>query len=245
MTWITDETLSAYLDGEADDLAVAEIERAKPGEPLLVARLANLARNDVLLRDSMDVALGADPEWKPGAGAANVVAFPKSRRPWEFRRDWAWPAVAAAVLVVGLAGVGLLHQPNDGLLIQSTSGSEVGPGLARALSTTRSGQVTSVGGSFVRIALSFQARDGRMCRQFSATQAHNDLAGVACRGADAWHMQGLSHSLAAPTTGYQTAGGSDDLVIGAVIDRLGTQKLLDQPGESAAITAGWKPGTVK
>ena len=147
--------------------------------------------------------------------------------------------------MAGLAGMIFLQQPDDRLLIATTSGSEVGPGLARALSVTRSGQATTVGNGVVRIALSFQARDGRMCRQFSAAQAHNDLAGVACRGAQAWHMEGLSHSRAASTQGYQTAGGSDDLVIGAVIDRLGTQKLLDQSGETAAIAGGWKTETVK
>ena len=245
MTWITDDTLSAYLDGEADDLAVAEIERAKPSEPLLVARLARLAQNDALLRASVDMALASQPELQPAAVPTNIVAFPKPRLPWKWRNDLAWPAAVAAVLVVGLAGTLFLRHSDDRLLIATADGSEVGPGLARVLSASRSGQATAVDGAVVRIALSFQASDGRMCRQFSAAQARKDLAGVACRGAQDWHMEGLSHSPASPTQGYQTAGGSDDLVIGAVIDRLGTQKLLDQSGETAAIASGWKTATVK
>ncbi|MEO0991698.1 MAG: zf-HC2 domain-containing protein [Pseudomonadota bacterium] len=61
MTTVSDEMLTAYLDGELSDLEQSKIEMALDGDPALRARLDALEIPDDLLKSAFDNALSAAP----------------------------------------------------------------------------------------------------------------------------------------------------------------------------------------
>jgi hypothetical protein len=89
------------------------------------------------------------------------------------------------------------------------------------------------------VALSFRAKDGRLCRQFDLNGAEAGSAGVACRDKQAWRIEGWTSSHGAAAAGFETAGGPDNAAITAVADRLGVAETLDADGEARAMKSGW------
>jgi anti-sigma factor RsiW len=61
MTPFSDEMLSAYLDGEADEALSARIEQAAGENEELAMRLERMAAGDGALRDAADALLGPTP----------------------------------------------------------------------------------------------------------------------------------------------------------------------------------------
>lgn len=88
---MTDETLTAYLDGELTAKEAGEVEAALASSPELQARLAALDVPLGALRDGMDMALAEAPK-VPEMPVAVVRAS----------GAWQWGAIAAA-LAVGVA----------------------------------------------------------------------------------------------------------------------------------------------
>ncbi|MGH8907830.1 MAG: anti-sigma factor family protein [Egibacteraceae bacterium] len=105
-----DERLSAYLDGELDDVATAELEAQLAADPSLAARLDAVCGVVAALRglDQVDAPAGfadrlrerLEEERRP----AQVIPLPR----W---RSWAAisASVAAAVLVTALAGTAMIQ----------------------------------------------------------------------------------------------------------------------------------------
>ncbi len=99
----SDEELTAYLDGESDSAASAEIEQALSQDAQLRARLDALSFDKTQLKDGMDALLGSAPkapDWDEGAYAATLT---------NGGSGWRRTAAAAVVaLAVGLGGGYLL-----------------------------------------------------------------------------------------------------------------------------------------
>lgn len=244
MTVFTDEMLSAYLDGEADEAVAAQIEQAAGEDPALAARLEAMAAGDDALRGAAEAMLGPVP-----ASMTQALEAPRSAEVLAFRPRPARPAISGHWMQVAAAGVaalviggvgGSMLTPRQQPLV-SGAGPELAANarLAEALSTTRSGEDAQVAGGTMKVALSFRAKDGRLCRQFDLTTREAGAAGVACRDKDRWRIEGWTSGPSAAATGYQTAGGPDEAAITAIADRLGVAETLDADGESRAMRSGW------
>lgn len=243
MTPFSDEMLSAYLDGEADEALTARIDQAVAEDPELALRLEGMAAGDGALRDAVDALLGPTPaamrEALEAQPSAEVLAFrPRAARP-QGGFHWSQLAAAgvAALVVGGIAGSILTPRPHA---LVSGAGPDlaVGDQLAQALSTARSGEAAQVDGGTVRVSLSFRAGDGRLCRQFDLAGKGDAASAVACKGEKAWQIEGWAKR--PPTaTGYEMAAGPEANPITAIADRLGVVETLDVTGETEAMKTGW------
>ena len=243
MTPFSDEMLSAYLDGEADEALSARIEQAAGENEELAMRLERMAAGDGALRDAADALLGPTPPRllaavEAPAGAEVIELRPRARRPAP-SFNWAQLAAAgvSALIIGGVAGSML--KPGGQPLVGGTGPDlAVNAQLARALSTARSGEPAEVDGGIVRVALSFRAADGRLCRQFDLAGQGDAASGLACKGAKDWRIEGWVKRPPS-ATGYQMAAGPEDSPINAVADKLGVAETLDASGETRAMKDGW------
>lgn len=248
---ITDEMLSAWLDGEADEATCRAVESSVDSDPALAARLARLGRNDRLLRTAMDEVLGPTPPRLTSAlmaaPSAQVIDLTEKRR----ARVAAWPAraaaAAAAVVFAVVGGAAFLRGPQAGdLVMQSASGPAAGPSLARILASVPSGTSRPLGPGVVRVSLSFQASDGRACREFETGGGVGSAAGVACRQGGVWRLEEwMAGGGGAASGSYRTAGGPQDPTIALALNRLGVTRILDREEEARAIAVGWKLPAVR
>lgn len=245
MKIVTDEQLSAYLDGAGDPEICEYIDRAIEEDAELRARMERLHSAGGVLRDAIDAGLGAVPERLNRIAAGTVAVAPfgaKSRQ----RRLLSYAAMAASLLIA--FGAGLLSgrvpdQSVSGLLAFDRSGLTAGPELARAISTAHSGMAVKTADGDVVVALSFVSSEGNFCRQFTLGQGARSAGGVACRKDGGWLIEGwaLSHHNFGNSS-FATASGPSNPAIEAVIDRLGVKKSLNNAEENAAIKSGWENG---
>lgn len=96
---ITDEDLTAFLDGELDAARRAEIDRALADDPALQARLGALAASTLGIREAFDGLLSA----APAEPAELRVAPPPEARP---TRAWRGLALAASIAALACLSLG-------------------------------------------------------------------------------------------------------------------------------------------
>lgn len=247
MTLVTDEALSAYLDGEADVETSARIEAAIAQDPGVRARLERMTLGDEALREAMDAMLGPPSEAlkqslrQPQQLSAEILTFQPKAKPAAPRQEWMRLAAASvAALVMGAVGGGLLMEKQTGVVVDSGDGVVAGKVLASSLSTARSGVKAPMGGQVMTVALSFKAADGRLCRQFDLAGQGRTLDAVACRTGKDWRIEGMSAAKPKVLDGFQTASGPGDGPIGAITEQLGVTQTLNAEDEAAAIRKGWK-----
>lgn len=97
---LTDDDLNAYADKQLSAERAARVAAVLAREPALAARVAEIRRQNALLRDALDPWLA---EALPRQLLTAATPQAAHRRPGGMR--WAWPALAAASLLVGL-GIG-------------------------------------------------------------------------------------------------------------------------------------------
>ena len=244
----SEETLSAYADGEVDAVTRAALEAALANDPQLALRVARHRALRARVRDAFTPVLEEPvPErllasvrgTAPGERAGNVV--PLKPRP---RARWSWPqwGAMAASLVVGLLLGPLLPRPSAPQAPLAASGGRVLAGgvLASALSQQLSSAQPT--GAPVAIGVSFRARSGGYCRTFVLHESQS-LAGLACREGPAWQVVALARSgtPAAGSGAYRQASSSLPPAVARTLDELIAGGPLDAAGETAARAAGWKP----
>lgn len=236
----TDEgRLMAWIDGELDSKAAAEVAAAVAGDPLLAeqveAQLALAARLKAgfapILTEPVPSAISAAT--KPPI--AEIIDFAASRAKRDVariavanRRPMKWMAVAAT-LVIGLVvgrwtglGVPPAIMEKGGVLVASGQ-------LAKALDV----QLASAQGDGPnRIMLSFKARDGRYCRSWELPEQK----GVACRTGDTWRIAATVATT--PGGNYRMAAGDSALM--ASVDAMIAGEPLNADQERAAKTRGWR-----
>jgi hypothetical protein len=217
MTWLTDEVLSAYIDGELDPEQAAQVAVALAQDSDAASRLRRLRCGDALLRQALDWPF-PDQADLTGRFAAEMQAPPPRRM----------AALVLGALAAAAAGVaaGWLAQPQH-LTIDPDHGAFAGRDLARSLETHVDG-----GAGPVRITLTFRARDGRFCRSFTWGAS---LEGVACRERDRWRLE----TLWAPR---QMAASAADAKspIARTLEALGAGETFDLQQEAGLVASHWR-----
>lgn len=226
---ISDEILMAYVDGELDAAARAEVDAALAGDAALRAKLEAQQRLRTRLSAAFDGALAERVPARLSAAAeaprADVVDLAARRaRRWS-ARDWG--AMAASLAAGVVLGVGLMGAPalmiaagEDGLMARGA--------LARALDA----QLASDEAGAVRIGLSFRDQSGGYCRTFDLIESQT--SGLACRAQAGWTV---AMTAANPQSEIRTAGAGE--VLAAVEARIAGEP-LDAEAEVAAREAGWR-----
>lgn len=221
---LTDELLSAYLDGELDADTKARIEQALGNDAGARVRLERMQAADARLRE--DFKLGSSADDKLAQAILHAEPLPSPVK----RPSRIWPAVLAA----GIAGivVGFAIAPrsvNDAAIAANRA---VDSTLSNALETFASGARSD--SDRIEIVLTFKSQDGRFCRLFRSPGAE----GLACRESDAWRMQAWDGTVD-NSNAFRAAGASE--IIDNAMDRLGGGAALDPTDEAALIARKWQP----
>jgi anti-sigma factor RsiW len=256
----SDETLMAYADGELAQPEREQIENAMRADPELAARVARhqALRADVfaafapVLEEPLPARLTAAALPDKVADLASARAQAGARRdgpdaapavpnasavPGAPGRGWSWAqwgGMAASLAVGVLAGSLLLGGGQQPSGIASAGGALVATGaLAEALSSQLAGNAP--GGTGVQIGVSFAARDGALCRSFTAGAA----AGLACRSGGQWTLPVVAEAERGAAGEYRQAGSAMPAAVLEAIDARIAGPALDADGERAARQQGW------
>lgn len=249
---VSDETLMAYVDGELDASARAEVEALMQGDPEVVRRIAQ--HRELRSRIQAAYASGLSepvPERLLAAVRAsgrsyqsNLIDARRERKvvaqntPRSSRlRRRAMTSLAASLVIA--VGVGYLawHR-SQSAMIENLGGSLVAEGsLAQALSHRLAGDPATGG---VQVGLSFLAKTGDYCRTFTILGTAS-RAGLACHRTDRWELQALTEpKAAAGASEYRTAGSElPPSIIAAVQEEISGEP-LDRAAEIAARNQGWR-----
>jgi hypothetical protein len=245
MNPITDERLMAYADDEVDAVERESIESALRGDPALAARAQAMMQLRVRLQSGLQAELDDPvPERLRGLmelpAAASVIDLSAERRrrgaepgttPSRWTAWWQLGGMAASLLVGVLLARGLFgtEAPFD-----ERSGRVVASGaLAQVLSSHLASD--ALGGA-VAVQLSFVDRGGAYCRTFSIERA----AGLACREGEAWVLQQLLATEAAPAGAMRQAASSLPSALLKSVDQRIAGEALDAAAERAAREGGWR-----
>ncbi len=238
---ITDETLSAFLDGELSDEDRAQVEAAIAADPALKARVSAL---DAATRRFAEAIREADKDPMP-AGVEdllrpktdNVVAFKPRKKE---QPKWATPAAIAATLLAIVVAAGLFGAGpggDDRVMIAAGPIDKASP-LHRALDRTASAESAQIGLSRIRPVATFRVAGGALCREFLADDDKGAVRAVACREDRQWTVK-IAATEAANAGGYRTASGPA-AAIGAFVDAAIEGDALGLDEERALIDAKWR-----
>ena len=235
---IPEETLMAYVDGELDPAARAQVEAAMRDDPQIATRVAQQRE----LKAKIQQAYAADlteavPERLVAASRAATAS--NSSRVRRRQPQWRPMGSMAASLLIGVAVGFLAWRNSDSNMIQNAHGALVAGGpLAQGLSSQLAGDRSPT--PAVEIGLSFMAKSGDYCRTFTIVGKASS-AGLACRHAQRWEVRALAQSGAMPDGGseYRTASSSLPPAIASAVEEQISGEPLDRTGEIAARKAGW------
>jgi hypothetical protein len=223
---ISDDILSALIDGELEPAEAERVEILIARDPALAQRFERLRRADVHTQEAFEPFVSVPIELRAAAGAFDT-----------WRR---FAAVGAASLAACAAGLVLglsLSRDDMGRLLALDSGVVASPNLTRGLDETASGGEARHGGVRVAPLYSFRDRDGRACRVFQASLRNSAIEAVACREGESWRLAALAP--ATPSAGrFSQAGGDDAQVIESAVDALGPTEITGVE-ERALIARGW------
>lgn len=235
----TDEMLMAYVDGELDPDAAAEIARLAARDAGVAARIAALRG----AREAVEAAFGpihGEPVPERLVAAALGAAQSQDNRPgWHRRLPAALPLAAALVLVTGIAGFlagGLWTAPPD--TPADPLALAASPLVLEALAGTPSGTPVEAG-AVIAVALGSHEVEGGVCRIFRVTDA--DGAGaraVACNTGGDWRVAVAAREAGDETFATASAAGVE--AVDAFLDGLGAGPGLDAEAEAALIASGWR-----
>lgn len=196
MQAMTDELLSAYLDGELDAARRADVETAIAGNPDTARRLAALREADELTREAF---AAPATETVPDALLDHIAGTQQTTRPaWRHLPAWLMPSAPVPTALAGLAaGIVLMlilpFVPLSGGTPADNPEAPMQPRplLARALNTTPSQQLFSHAGLTVAPLNTFRTPAGQICREYQArSSAQGVMTGIACRHGDSgWHNE--------------------------------------------------------
>jgi len=245
----SDDTLAAYVDGELDSAARADIEEAVRKDPNIEQRIARYRA----LRNQLQAAYAAELEEpvpdrlvaalrEPETRGSPAVADLEAARSAKARKAvpgnaaasrWRF-SLAASVLIA--VGAGVLTWRHTHTATMEVDGTLVAQGsLAAGLSDQLSGDGAS--GSPVRVGFSFVAKSGIYCRTFSLSTD----AGLACRRAGRWEILALTKQDSAEPADaqFRTAGSALSAKVLAAVEQQIAGEPLDRAGELAARGKHW------
>lgn len=251
----SDETLSAYLDGELppDQRAALELELGR--DPALREQLERFRGVMALMRQEFgdetdepvpETLIQAARDLANGQRTAtNVTPLPQRARAPAL--GWRLPLAACIALVIGgIAGgtfqswrdaekFGTVMATLDAGRIESTNP------LHAALESAPSGtSVTTADRSRLHMILTFAAKDGRYCREFDVATARAASVGVACRDNESWRVEILLAAKPQDLGGYQPASGYNARAFDDVVSALMKDDPLALSKERELIATGWR-----
>jgi hypothetical protein len=239
----TPEELMAYADGELDAEHAKRVEHAISADPVMRAEVEAHRRTRAAAREAFDTM--AQAPMSPGLRQlAGSLSAPRRPAAWNFgprnaaeaRKLWAplaLPAALAAALGIGVVSTALVTASSDDL-IDWRNGPSAGSQLARVLDRSPSGEASGSGERQAVVVASFEAADGRICRQFELGGGAAD--GVACRTDESWSIIALAQRPGGPN-GYQAAG--DDSAIAIVVAGLNPGLRIAADAEQVLIEKKW------
>lgn len=255
MTPSRDE-LMAYVDGELEPVDRARIEAyvAENSE----AR-AFVERQKVL-RQSLADAYGPLMSEPVPAPMMQLLATPTAHGPLRLVRQqpsflagwmaqlkqramWVWLAPAAGVAAgVGVAAMLGFFSRGDDLIMTNGAEMAAAPRLEKALTQQLAADENSALQSGVRIGVSFEAIDGRLCRTFDGIDAdRGGVAGVACRGDAQWQVTAIAKSeVAGDTLLYRPAGSAMPPLVREAVGDMIKGEPFDASAEQAARAHDWR-----
>ncbi len=241
----SNETLSAYTDGELDAATRAAVEAAMASDPQLEQRIAEYRALRARLQQAFAPVL-AEP--LPERLLASARGAPARQRPSNVielqtrpRARWSWPqwgAMAASLVIGALLGPLLSRSPTGNAPVDTRGGQMLARGmLERALSEQLAG--TQPAAAPVQVGVTFRARSGAYCRTF-LVHDESQLAGLACRARSAWRIETLARTDPGPNrAGLRPAGSALPPAVAGTLDELIAGEPLDAAAEAAARARGW------
>ena len=249
---LADETVMAYVDGELDAAARAEIEAAMAADAEVHSQVQAQLDLRSQLRATFDAVL-AEPvperlmqavRRSPGSEPGKIVDLSSARASKEEKsrahRRWSMPqlgAVAASLVVGLLVGRLFLSSPSEEDLAASDGQLVTGGGLDEALSQQLASSQSDT--APVHIGLTYRDRSGVLCRTFVLTRGRA-IAGIACRSGDAWRVDTLTQVEAADAGAYRMAGSELPEPVRRAVEATISGEPLDIDAERAAQAAGWR-----
>lgn len=249
---ITDELLVAYVDDELDTSQRALVNATLEHDADLRGREAEMRLSRHLLREAFPLQSFQPVPPRLDAAAERLAAAACAEKPraagrapqTRFRYVL---AAAAAVCAVGSAAY-FARQPLKSTPLQITTLTQIPPGnpLHTLLESTPSAQMIEVPeeGASLRAVLTFQANDGRFCREFEIFARSGASTGIACRENGRWRTEILMSTNATPpsTDDYTPAAGSDDPALAAVVEKLMQEDPFSAEEEAQVLGSGWSSG---
>jgi anti-sigma factor RsiW len=238
MTFITNEKLAAFADGELDESESAAVRDALASDDLLRARLTRLHSVD----DQLRAAFSGVGEDDVPARLARLIDTPAPAVS-VYARVGRWLPAGAAI-AAGVTGVligGMWTAPTSNAWLKPHGAALALAGSAQsAADHTPSGSRYVEGTLTAKPVVSFRAGDGRLCREMQIEGPQVAAVTIVCREAGEWRVEALVRAPAqAQTNGYRPAGATHDPAIAAVQARLQIDSVLDAKSEDDAIAAGW------
>ena len=242
-----DERLMAYVDGELDDAARAEVEallrddadarRFVQAQRTLREQLA--AAFDPVLDEPVPARLAdavRPPVRPPGLpeGVTAEVAGEVRRRP--ANAAW-WTGLAASLALGVFIGQRLAGSQETASWVASSGGRLVAAAsLAEALERRPGGR--SAAADPVQVGWTYRSRAGRFCRTFRLPA--DGMAGAACRDEGRWQVQVMARQDGAAAGGdfRQAAAALPPAVLQAVDAQIEGEP-LDATAEAQAPQRGW------
>lgn len=221
-----EELFFAWLDGELDPAAAAEVAAKVASDPDLQRKAAAHRSLTAGLKDAFAPIAVPAADKIVDLGAVRERKWARKR--WPAMGEW---AAMAATLVFGLAAGSLIDR-NRSTPVRGESGVLFASAeLGRALDTSLASEPAATG---PRIGLTFRDQAGAICRSFTDEAAQ----GLACRAGDGWRIRGLFQ--APPATGgeFRMAAGADP-ALAALIDSTMTGEPFDATAERQARLKGW------
>lgn len=240
---VTDDELSAFLDGELDADALQRIAAAIENDGALRRRAEELAAPDAIIREAysaiddlpMPEAVTALLADRADQAADNVVRL-RPRATSRPAAPWAMPLAASIALGAGVA-LGLAvsgpgaTQGGGAMIAGAVSPADA---LHAALETTPSGETIALAGArTASMVLSFRSGE-KWCREFTLTDGKSASRAIACREDGQWSVK-LAASELASGGGYATASGGVAAAFEAGASALGADEPLDRAAEDALL----------
>jgi hypothetical protein len=244
----SEETLVAYADNELDAQTRTAVEAAMAKDPELARRVAQHKALRGKLRVAFDKTLDEPIPQRLVDAARGVPSVRREgnviplRRKAPPRKKWPqWASLAASLVLGVIIGQAILRGPPAGPITASRDGRLTANGvLAQALSEQLASAQPDQ--APVRIGVSFKSKTGDYCRTFSLHDS-TELAGLACRDHDEWHVQALAQTTS-PDRGSnslrQAAAEIPKSVMQAAEDNIAGDT-LDAHAEQVARDKSWNP----
>ena len=255
---ITDELLVAYVDDELDVTQRAMVSGAMDGDATLSRRADEMR----LARDLLCEAFPLQPEAAVPAridaaiknlAAAGVRHSSRPRTALRYRYRTSRAIAAGLVLfAMAVAGYVALRDASESTGNNVAALTRIDPDnpLHHLLESTPSAELIEGEGAALRAVLTFQAKDGRFCREFEVFSDSESSTGIACREHGHWNTEVLLSAAAIPPNGppdgplngnyYTPAGGFDVPAVAEVVERLIKGEPLNVQQEAHLLAAGWR-----